>query len=212
MLKQIIIWTLLVCPVLLMGQETLTIQQVGEFPGKEVLSVDGDRILVRLEEQVQGGNEIESSIVLYDISDFDSPEEVERFLPGTIYIGDQLHIHEICQRALMFDSLIIAVRTSYFHVYRGGYDIESADLVIFNDNQDTLWTIEIEFEQQEYNFETFELPRGIAVKDGFLYVGMGIGGIYIYDLTDPNDLEQVAHIDVICNILVLPIFAYIYQI
>ncbi len=204
MLKQIIIWILLVCPALLMGQDTLMIQQVGEFPGCEVLSVVGDRILVRLLEEFQDtifgepATMYHSYIAMYDITEPENPEELDRFLLTTIGSYLPNDYSWVRQRALLMDSLIIAVRAPY---YEGdvGYAIESADLVIFDDNLHTLWSDEINFEQQEYDFDTFTLPQGIAVNDGFLYVGMGIGGIYIYDFTDPTDLELVAHIELICS-------------
>ncbi len=204
MFKQIILLVLLICPVLVFGQDTLTIQQVGEIPGKEVLSVDGDRILVRTEEAFQDslwGEPITmfmSSITMYDISNPDNPEELDSFLPSVTGREGPFYIQLVRQRALLKDSLIIAI-SAPFGAGCVGYDIQSVDLAIFDYNHNTLWSDNIEFEQQEYNFNSFTLPEGIAVNDDFLYVGMGIGGIYVYDFSDPTDLEQVAHIDLICS-------------
>ncbi|MDP8238111.1 MAG: T9SS type A sorting domain-containing protein [Candidatus Hatepunaea meridiana] len=190
------------------GQDSLSIQPVGEIRGHKVLFVSGDRMLVEDLEEYPGEELYQNEIVLWDIANPAEPEELHRCLTMNTYWDVRGYSQGFCSDAILRDTLIFAMLTAKSQ-FEGNCSIGPTDLVIYDiTNQDTLW--HQSFERYQYHFmdphgrEQVAVPAGLLVlSDDYLYVASGMDGIFIYDVSDLENVEEVANLGFKSDNLVL---------
>ena len=102
---------------------------------------------------------------------------------------------------------IFAMLTEYRHI-ESHVTIGPSDLIVYNiTSRHTLWQRDFESYYTRWSPEPDDpvvIPVGLMELSGdFLYVAQGMDGISIYDVSDPENVEETAHLNVKCDNLVL---------
>ncbi len=204
------------------AQDSLSIQPVAEFRGQKVLFVTADRIVVEDIEVDYNGGRLESydrEIVLWDITNPAEPEELDRCLAMYTYLDPWGYDQGFCSDAVLKDTLLFAMVTRFSH-FEGNMTYGPSDLIVYDiANIDTLWQRDFESYYTRWSpgpDDPVVIPVGsMALSGDFLYVAQGMDGISIYDVSDPEDVEEVANLNVKSDNLVLYndllIFTYLPQ-
>ena len=190
------------------GQDSLGFQPVGEIRGNKVLFVSGDKMLVEDLEEDYHHDIYHKEIVLWDIMNPAEPEQLHRCLPSLnraeMNYGYRLRF---CSDAILKDTLIFAMLTGNSQ-YGNNMSIGPSDLIIYDiSNQNILCQVSFESYYYHFNPDSPEpvavLPGVLALSDDYLYVAQGMDGIFIYDVSDPANAEEVANLEFKSNNLVL---------
>ena len=191
---------LILLPMLAWGQDSLVIDEIGEFPGGHILDINGNWMLTQ--QWVEDEFEFEDGylwLVLLDITQRSAGEEILRCMSVPDQMDHMFHYYWAdFGGALIYDSLLIATPSAETldDVIYFGFD---ARIVVYDTGtRESIWSQRFEFMNEHGERDDVNLPHGLAVSNDILYVGMGTLGIYIFDFANPITPEQIAHLDYSC--------------
>ena len=181
----------------LFAQDTTALEPVSHLPVRNILSIENDLLIAS---QRFWGDDFESeSLYVYDISNPSEPLIVDRGFP--IRFLPQIHVsrYDWHTGAVILDSLIVTC-TTHRIFYRGDQTYGPVELLgRWMGEEENLWEIMIQ-EQFEGNSRH---PGNMVLYENYLILAAGLRGVRIYDLSNPEEPEEVNVLIYSCDRIVL---------